>query len=692
MKKIFDRIAPFEIALIVVMLALHIRASTADPYAFPNHWFVRDDAYYYFKVAQNITGGHGSTFDGINITNGYHPLWMLVCIPIFALARFDLILPLRVLLVVIAVIHTATSILIYRLLKKHLSHAVAIIAAVFWSFNPYIHATVYEMGLETPIAIFFVVMTISQLSKFESEWRANTIPPKRFALLGLFASLAMLSRLDLVFFAVLVGLWVVFRGTTIRYFLPLDIAAIFVSMTSAVLLRTGFESYNTTYPSSVVEATLIALVVKLITFYFLGLYRHPRSMTAWVWIWQSSIAAVVSAGVSAGIYILFVQMGLGRNFPRSAFLFDLIITLTFILASRLAAAWFTNPNRIQPDDAPLAQFRSRWKTWLGEGAAYYSAVGGLLILYMVFSQFAFGTSSPVSGQIKRWWGSMGDSAYETPANNWPEYFGLGSNAFDSGKPFTEPIWVLNEALRPHFVRGADMETERFFTLLSIAALIWLVFVFIYRRRSSQAAINLGFIPLVSASLIQILSYTATAYGGIKEWYWVSQMVLLTFALGLFFDLLFKPLRHIKAANVVLIVAALAYGANSANRFWGFVEYAMPRGRYEPDRPLMEVVAFIETNTLPGDIIGMTGGGNVGYFIHDRTIVNMDGLINSNEYFHILQNGEAPLYLRGQGMRIIFANPRLLALPPYYGQFAPYLERYASFGGKDLLFLLEEPKY
>jgi hypothetical protein len=62
--------------------------------------------------------GYGSTFDGINLTNGYHPLWMLVCIPIFALARFDLILPLRVLLMVIAVFHAGTSVLLYRLVKN----------------------------------------------------------------------------------------------------------------------------------------------------------------------------------------------------------------------------------------------------------------------------------------------------------------------------------------------------------------------------------------------------------------------------------------------------------------------------------------------------------------------------------------------------------------------------------------------
>ena len=38
-----------------------------------------DDAYYYFEIARRIADGGGSTFDGLNTNNGYHPLWMLVC-------------------------------------------------------------------------------------------------------------------------------------------------------------------------------------------------------------------------------------------------------------------------------------------------------------------------------------------------------------------------------------------------------------------------------------------------------------------------------------------------------------------------------------------------------------------------------------------------------------------------------------
>jgi hypothetical protein len=39
-----------------------------------------DDAFYYFTIARRFAAGEGSTFDGINPTNGYHPAWMAICI------------------------------------------------------------------------------------------------------------------------------------------------------------------------------------------------------------------------------------------------------------------------------------------------------------------------------------------------------------------------------------------------------------------------------------------------------------------------------------------------------------------------------------------------------------------------------------------------------------------------------------
>jgi hypothetical protein len=163
------RLPWFELAIVIALLGINGYAAFSDAYNLANNWFTRDDAYYYFKVAQNISEGHGSTFDGINPTNGYHPLWVLVNIPIFALARFDLILPLRILILALAGLRAATSILLYHLLKNVIARPIAMLAALYWAFDFYIHWTAYQQGLETGLAAFCLVLFLFLLQRFERD-------------------------------------------------------------------------------------------------------------------------------------------------------------------------------------------------------------------------------------------------------------------------------------------------------------------------------------------------------------------------------------------------------------------------------------------------------------------------------------------------------------------------------------------
>ena len=161
------RLPWFEIVIVLALLSINGYAAFSDAYNLPNVWFTRDDAYYYFKVAQNISEGHGSTFDGINPTNGYHPLWMLVCVPIFWLAQYDLILPLRILIIVLAGLRAATSILLYHLLRDVIAGPIAMLGALYWAFNSYIHWTAYQQGLETGLAAFCLALFLTLLQRFE---------------------------------------------------------------------------------------------------------------------------------------------------------------------------------------------------------------------------------------------------------------------------------------------------------------------------------------------------------------------------------------------------------------------------------------------------------------------------------------------------------------------------------------------
>ncbi|HET7143833.1 MAG TPA: hypothetical protein VFI68_07445, partial [Anaerolineales bacterium] len=391
------RFSLFEAFLITSVLSIYLYAALSDAHNLPNNWFSRDDAYYYFKVAQNISEGAGSTFDGINSTNGYHPLWMVICIPIFALARFDLILPLRILLMVMAGFNAATAVLIYRLIKRNLSHSAAILASTFWAFNFYIHSIVYKFGLETPVAAFMIALLIWKLSLFEDDWRTKKISNRQLTSLAIVGILVMFSRLDLIFLVVISGIWVVFRGKPIRFLLPLDMVVIFISMTASVAFRTGFEAYNQYYAGAAVLAAILSLSVKIICLYFFGAYQHPSLKSTWIIIKSSFLALSTGTAIITSLAILSVQSGFDLTFPRSAFITDWVISVLGIIAIRLAAYWSGNKNKHleTQTEAPLGQLRTNWKGWFADGRTYYGAVGGALALYMVFNKVFFGTFSPV---------------------------------------------------------------------------------------------------------------------------------------------------------------------------------------------------------------------------------------------------------------------------------------------------------
>ena len=160
----------FEIIIVILILLSHGYAALSPANSLVN-WYTTDDAYYYFKVAQNVSEGHGFTFDQIGRTNGFHPLWMLVCIPIFALARYDLILPLRLVVIVLAVFNAATGVLLYRLLKQKLSPLVSGLAALFWVFFPKVHGVTTTLGMESGINAFFIVLLLLQFIRCTSKQR-----------------------------------------------------------------------------------------------------------------------------------------------------------------------------------------------------------------------------------------------------------------------------------------------------------------------------------------------------------------------------------------------------------------------------------------------------------------------------------------------------------------------------------------
>ena len=684
------RLPWFEIALTIIFLSATLFAAFSDAYNLPNRWFIRDDAYYYYKVAQNISEGRGSTFDGIHPTNGYHPLWMLICIPIFALARFDIILPLRLLAIVTGGLQVATAILLYRLIKHAVSEPAAMVAACFWSFNTYVLVFLYKTGVESGLAIFLLLIFLTALYRLETTWRTRRPSLAQVAILGVLAILVTFSRLDLVFFSLVAGIWIVFRGHPLRYLLPLDMLALVVSTIAAFLIRLGFVAYYDA-SNSVLTMMTAALLCKLPTFYLLGLYKAPSAESPWRALGRLAAGALVGSGVLATILLAGGFLGVLPAFSRLVLALDAALTFGFLVVIRVGARAFHVSAAPTNSPEPLAELSGRWRGWLSEGAVFYGVVGGTLSLYMLWNRLAFGTFTPVSGQIKHWWATFTHSIYGAGASSWLTFLALNPfSDYNAWAPPTTKISDLSNQLL--YEEGTGFGNPRwqvgFLTVLLVCALVVLAIPLLRRKPSVRAVVQTGMIPLFVGSWLQILAYNVTGYASPKEWYWLLQPVLLvlvgTILIRVFSDLLIRRSRLLRLA---LWVAVAWYGVRGAYGYWRDAYALNPYGQHPPGTPYTPVIPFLESHTEPGALIGMTGGGNVGYLMPSRTIVNMDGLINSNEYFEAMQAGSGADYLYDTGLRYVFANPTLLAANPYRGQYTGRLEPLVDWGGKDLLRLL-----
>jgi len=159
---------------------------------------ITDDAYYYFKVAENIVAGLGVTVDGLNRTNGVHPLWLLVILPIYLGTAGDPDLSLRLVCCLQTVLCAGSFVLCWRYVQR-LGGPWAAAVAVLIMLSPF---TLNGMlnGLETGLLIFLLFVLVS--SGGAGEWTDPAAPGSRKALFGLLLGMVCLCRLDMVFLVV----------------------------------------------------------------------------------------------------------------------------------------------------------------------------------------------------------------------------------------------------------------------------------------------------------------------------------------------------------------------------------------------------------------------------------------------------------------------------------------------------------
>ena len=103
------------------------------------------------------------TFDGVTPSNGFHPLYLILLLPILAASGADLIAPIHASAILLSAVAVLTGLLIFRLTRRLAGPVAALIALAVWAVSPYF--TVLGInGLETGLAMLFAVAALAPYS------------------------------------------------------------------------------------------------------------------------------------------------------------------------------------------------------------------------------------------------------------------------------------------------------------------------------------------------------------------------------------------------------------------------------------------------------------------------------------------------------------------------------------------------
>jgi hypothetical protein len=152
--------------------------------------FYQDDAFYYFQIARNLAWHHVSSFDGIHLTNGYHPLWMMLLVVLNLLASGKTFF---VLVQTVAFASFVVSFLAARSLFRIISSDRMLTQAAASAVA--LQCLLLQSGMEVTLTLPLVLSLCCIRLRPHFHWT-----PRNATGYGLLCALVVLSRIDSIIF------------------------------------------------------------------------------------------------------------------------------------------------------------------------------------------------------------------------------------------------------------------------------------------------------------------------------------------------------------------------------------------------------------------------------------------------------------------------------------------------------------
>jgi len=317
-----------------------------------------DDAFYYLQIAKNISVGNNSTFDGVNLTNGYHPLWMVINVAVFSIlgqSVVDPMLPIRVLLFISVALNFLTAFIVFLILRCFTDQRWLWVLGLFlWLFNPFVVAESLN-GLETSLSLFFISLVFYLFLRFKeknvSVW------------LGVCSGLMILARLDNVFYFLVLFLWLGFEAyqtKKYRQWLVVGMLATLVAMPWFVWNYFTFGMFSTS------AANTASLVTHQLVY---------QDNTATWWLWPKTVLYMTN---------LDARQVLNQTGAPEVMLFLVGLLLgVLLMGGYLKKVDWKNPS-------PLAVLFCGWvvmflanSSWRWVGRSWYFIAFNLFLIYLL---------------------------------------------------------------------------------------------------------------------------------------------------------------------------------------------------------------------------------------------------------------------------------------------------------------------
>ena len=188
------------VLLLLIGLGLRLGLAWQDHLILLSEFVWSDDAYISLSVARNLAHGHGMTSDGVNVTNGFQPLYVFLLVPVYLLVSPDnLVLPVHLAGTLLAVAGTASAGMFYLIALRLFSRTAALCVLFFFTMSHYFVATDVN-GLET--ALYGLTLS-GTLYYYLTRFGPPRSPSRgQCVILGVLAGLTALARVDgLIFLA-----------------------------------------------------------------------------------------------------------------------------------------------------------------------------------------------------------------------------------------------------------------------------------------------------------------------------------------------------------------------------------------------------------------------------------------------------------------------------------------------------------